>query len=122
MSYRTKPEPLGISWSDILSSAGDVWKKAAPALKAGSKILNDPYLPETACEVIRLSNVVGGRPPGPPCPKTPPTAPSTGVGLRHAIVPIKIYSFHVKYPWAIPVGVAGLLGMVFYAGYRTGKR
>ena len=121
MSYVSEPQPLGISWSDVLSQAGEVWKKAQPALQAGSKILSDPYLPEAACEVIRLSNVIQGREPGPPCPRTPRTAITKGVGLRHAVWPIRVYTFHRKNPWVIPLGVAATLGLIFYAGYRTGK-
>jgi hypothetical protein len=103
---------------------GADWSKVGTALEAAGKVAGDPYLKQVACEVLRVSKVEAGQDPGPPCPLTAPpgTVIPGGVGLRHAVWPIKVYGFHKRYPYVIPLAAVGVLGLIFYAGYATGKR
>jgi hypothetical protein len=108
----------------MYSELGADWGKVTSALTAAEGVAKDPYLQQVICEVLRVSKVEAGKDPGPPClgPAPPGTVIPGGVGLRHAVWPLKVYSFHKRYPFVIPLAAAGLLGLIFYAGYATGKR
>ncbi len=111
MSYQ--PQALGL----------DLFKKGPAVLRAGAKILEDPYLPEVACEVMRLSDIEGGKPAGARCPPTRVTAKmKKGVGLRYAVKPLRALIFHKQNPWVVPVVLLGTLGAIFYLGYTMGKK
>jgi hypothetical protein len=100
--------------------------QAAPvtsATQAALRIVDDPYLQEAACEVLRLSNVVRTRQAGPPCPRTNPAFRGSprGVGLEHAVGPIRLLILHQERPWLLPVVALTLLGLVYAAGYESGR-
>ena len=96
--------------------------KVQPAFETGVAVVQDPYLPEMACEGKRLQNVKAGRQPGPNCPRTPRVAAGTGVGLRHAVGPLRLYVRHKQHPWVAPTAIAGVLLLMFGLGYAAGKK
>lgn len=114
---------MGGLLDDLAKQGADLFKQAQPAIDIGTKILKDPYLPEMACELTRLSNLEAGKGPGPSCRRTvaTPAQIAQGVGLRHAVGPLRLYIFHRQYPWVAPLAVAGLLGLTFWLGYEVGK-
>lgn len=83
---------------------------------------NDPYFPEVVCHLLRANNVAEGRPAG-HCQPTPPSAAATGrgIGLRHAILPVRAYVEHVRRPWLFPLLGAALLAGVYQLGVNDGK-
>ena len=123
MSYHNRRQSLDGVWEDLLSQGAQLFKQAQPALQVGAKILQDPYLPETACEITRLSNLEAGRAAGAACPRTSATQAqiAKGVGLRHAVTPLRFYIFHRQHPWVVPLAVAGVLGLTFWIGREVGK-
>jgi hypothetical protein len=113
MSY----QPVGI---DIWGAIGSAIQKAAPVAEIGSAVLDDPFLPQTACEVKRLQKAQAGLNPGPRCATTVSSS-TKGIGLRYAVGPLRTYVFHRQYPFVIPtVAVLGLAG-IYYLGYMHGK-
>lgn len=108
---------------DLFKRASSVAQAAKPAVAAAIQIVEDPYLPETACEIVRLSNIEAGDPPGGPCKRTDPALASLkrGVGLRHAVGPLRAYIKVREDPW-IGVAVAtAVVGGIFYLGYHFGR-
>lgn len=93
------------------------------ATQAALRIVKDPYLREAACEVMRLSNTVRAGRPGPACARTDPRYRGTraGVGLEHAVGPLRLFITHRQYPWLLPVAAVTILGVAFYAGMEFGK-
>lgn len=92
------------------------------ATQAALKIAGDPYLQETACEVMRLSNVSRTGNPGAPCPRTDPRYRNSraGVGLEQIVGPLRMFVLHRQYPWLLPVAGVTILGLAFYAGMEFG--
>jgi hypothetical protein len=104
--------------ADILSGAAELIRKSGPAIKSGLEIVRDPYFPEVLCLAQSISDTRSGKPAS-PCPRTPPT--TKGFGLRAAILPIRVLDFHVKNPVVLPLLTVGVLGLIYYAGYTSGK-
>ncbi|MFQ5937468.1 MAG: hypothetical protein ACE5LB_13780 [Acidiferrobacterales bacterium] len=102
-------QPLGVTISE--------------AIELGAKAVQDPHLPEFACEVKRLSNIDRGKPAGGPCPRVTatPAQIAQGIGMRHVTGPLRLYIYHRQYPWVFPLAVAALFGATYYMGYLTGK-
>lgn len=114
MSYNQRRQPLGADWG-----------KVASLLDVGKSILEDPYLPQVTCEVLRLGKIERGQLPGPPCRSTvglSTAAVKKGIGLRFAVTPLKVWSYQRQHPWLLPTVVAGVLGLTFLVGYNVGKR
>jgi hypothetical protein len=104
---------------------GADWGKVASALEVGKNVLDDPYLPQFTCEVLRLAKVERGQAPGAPCRTTvglSTAAVKRGIGLRFAVTPLKIWIYQRQHPWLLPTVVAGVLGLTFLVGYKAGKR
>jgi hypothetical protein len=90
---------------------------------AAFKISDDPHLPEVACQVLRLSDIEEGRKLGAPCPKISRNAsPGRGIGLRHAVVPIRIAVKARENPIMALGFIAAVTLAVFGVGYVTGKK
>lgn len=103
MSYA----PLSDTFSDIVSVT--------------KSISGDPYLPEFACQLKRLSNLESGKPPGNPCRPTPRRAVRSGIGLRYAVKPLKLLVYQKQHPWFAPLIAMSTVGLVFMLGYTAGK-
>jgi hypothetical protein len=113
--------PTGIDWGSIAGSIGSAIQTVAPVAQISASVLADPYLPETACEIKRLSKAQAGLNPGPRCAGTV-TSSTAGIGLRYAVGPLRAYIFHRQYPYVIPALAAlGLVG-IYYLGYQSGKK
>jgi hypothetical protein len=93
------------------------------ASKAALMVADDPHLPEVVCHVTRLAKIEQGTDPGPPCPKIPTNqAPGRGVGLRYAVVPVRVLVNVREHPIMAIASTAGiLLGLVAF-GYALGRR
>lgn len=100
--------PLGIDWGTVSS-----------ALTAGTKVLQDPYLSQLTCEVLRLAKAQKGENPGPPCART--AAAPGGVGLNVAILPVKALTYQKQHPWFLPVVGVGVVGVFVLIGYAIGR-
>lgn len=93
------------------------------AAQAAIRVADDPHLPEVACHVLRLSDMEAGRPAGSPCPPVPLNrSPGKGIGLRHAVVPIRLAVKVREKPWVAVLAVGGILGLTFALGYGAGRR
>lgn len=121
MSYG-RHSGLGVDWDAVLQQGKDIWESAQPAVQAGMAIVEDPYLPQVACEVLRLNKIQEGRPPGPRCPKPINPKPNKGVGLVHAVKPLQAFVYARQNPWVVPAAVLGVVGISFGVGYWAGKR
>lgn len=90
--------------------------------KAAAAIATDPHLPEVTCQILRLQKIEGGKNPGPSCPRISTKAsPGTGIGLRYATGPLRLFVKTREHPWILPVAVAAILGTAFAVGYVLGK-
>lgn len=106
------------------SGVTETLDKLAPAVLAVSKVIEDPALPEIACEILRLNKVVAGQHPGLPCPRKVLTEAQKrkGVGLYLAREPLRAYVWARQNPGltiSIGLGVVGLIGAI---GYAMGRR
>lgn len=107
--------------TDIINKGLELFGKAGSVVDIGVNVLEDPYLPQLGCEVNRLAKAYAKQNPGPHC-AAPATVTSGGIGIRNFITPVRIYTFHVQHPWAVPLIGAAVVAGIFYAGYVTGKR
>lgn len=82
---------------------------------AASAIATDPYLPEVVDLVLKLKKSESS--------STGTSSGSTGrgVGLRNVVGPLRAFVKIQENPWILPVGVIGVVGIIFAAGYYTRK-
>jgi len=102
------------------SLAGD----AEGVIDAGIALARDPALIEFSCELIRLSDLIEGDKPDPPCKRRVYTAADKkrGVGLAYALPPLRAVIQARQNPGlAVAIGV-GVVGTLVYAGYLLGRR
>ena len=94
------------------------------AIRMGTKVMNDPHLSEFACEANRFDNVDKGKPAGGTCPRVTSTSArrAQGIGLSHMVGPLRLYTWHKQNTWALPLAIAGIFGLTFAIGFKTGKR
>lgn len=98
---------------------GDL-KSAAEATIA---VADDPHLSEVACQVLRLSAIQKGAKLGPTCPRIPLNrSPGKGIGLRHAVGPIRLAVKVREKPWVAVLAVGSTVALVFALGYGAGRR
>ncbi len=104
-------------------STGDAASTALDAATATLKVAEDPFLPEVVCQVLRLSAIEEGRSPGPPCKRlVGRPAPGRGIGLRYAVMPLRVAVKVRERPVMAMIGVgAVLLGLVAF-GYGLGHQ
>jgi hypothetical protein len=82
---------------------------------AATAVATDPYLPEVVNLVLKLKASEK---------KTAGTGSGStgkGVGLRNVVGPLRAFVKIQENPWILPVGVVGVVGVIFAAGYFTGK-
>ena len=109
MSY----EGLGISIDNL-----------GTTIDAVSKVVEDPALPEVACNILRLNEATEGKQVSPPCVRRSYSAAQRrqGVGLYMAVVPLRAATWARQHPiTAVAVGigvVGGLIGLGYYLGRR----
>lgn len=96
-------------------------ERAGGILAVGAKLLDDPYLPEVTCLTMRISALEEGRPPGPPCRRTPPNQPRRGLGLREVITPLRWAAKSKEHRWLLPAAVGGAVLGSFALGYLFGR-
>jgi hypothetical protein len=106
------------------SGVTETLDKLAPAVLAASKVIEDPALPEIACEVLRLNRVVSHQNPGLPCQRRVLTEADKrkGVGLYLAREPLRAYIWARQNP-ALAIGIGlGVVGIIGAIGYAIGRR
>ena len=81
---------------------------------AAAAVATDPALPTVVDLVLRLKAIESGK-----SPPSGSSAPSSGVGLRNVVAPLKMFIAIQERPWILPVTVIGVLGVAFAAGYLT---
>lgn len=84
------------------------------------KVLEDPYLPELTCLVMRLNAIQESRDPGLPCKRTPKGLPG-GIGLEDVITPVRIFAGIKQKPALGILGIILVLGGIAGLGYLVGK-
>jgi hypothetical protein len=92
-------------------------------LSAAKQIVADPYLPEVACQVMRLSQVVKGKKAA-DCARTPAAFKTStkGIGLKYAVAPLRLYVYHRQHPYIVPALIGAAFLLTFAIGYKTGRR
>ena len=116
--HRTQIAGLGdIDVSKILSYASKVPQYATTIME----VIDDPYLPETACQIDRVYEARHGYPIK-TCNKMPPDGSSSGLGLNRAIPVLRAVAYAEQHKWIYPLAVAAILGIPFMLGYRTAER
>ena len=93
----------------------------ATAGAAVAKVVEDPHLPEVACQVLRLNAIERGVS-TPSCTIVPVAhQPGKGIGLRSVVKPLRLFvKAKENPPLAFLVG-AGVVGTIFLLGYKSGK-
>lgn len=119
MSYLAHRQDLGFDLENIEEQVKDVFDKVQPALELSKEIIEDPYLPETMCRVLQLSDLEEGKPPR-TCGKTP-MGHRGGIGLRHAIRPLRGYVWARENPAKAAAIATGAVGSIFLLGYLVGR-
>lgn len=82
-------------------------------------LVEDPYLPETACRVLQLQDLEAGKRPR-DCKKEPP-GKRGGIGLRRTIGPLRTYVWSVENPALAVAAASAAVGGVFLLGYVFGR-
>lgn len=125
MSYTTRKTPMGDVFTDLIKCG----QTAAGAIIGGG---TDPYLPEAICRVSQLQALSKGRTPlqtlffkkptapVPTCVPTPPGKP--GIGLEHAVKPLRALVYVNQHPATVWLAVTALFGVPLAVGYMIGKR
>lgn len=104
------------------SSTGDL-STLTSAAGAVVDVANDPHLPEVICEVQRLSLLEQGKPLPAPCTKIPLKAGTgKGIGLRYAVVPLRLAVKVREKPWIVAAVALGIGASIFTLGYTSGRR
>jgi hypothetical protein len=103
-------EDLGQDFSSILGAG-----------TAALKIVEDPHLSEVVCQVMRLNAIEKKAPPGPPCRATPKgKSPGRGIGLRHAVKPLRYFVKTRENKYLLPLVVGGGALAIFLVGFLVG--
>jgi hypothetical protein len=129
MGYTTRKSryaaPMGDAFSDLLKCG----KGVVGTVLGGAA---DPYLSEVICRISQLQALskdrtslqamFGKKPtvPVPACVITPPT--KGGVGLSHAVKPLRGLVYVHKHPMTAWFGLTVILGVPMLIGYMIGKR
>ncbi len=86
------------------------------------KIAQDPHLNEVVCQVLRLNALERGVRLPSACPKIPVTrSPGKGIGLRHAVKPLRMFVATRENPYLLPLIVGGGALALFLLGYYAGR-
>lgn len=59
--------------------------------------------------------------PAKPAAPTAPVRPAKGVGLCHAVTPLKVLLWVQEHRWVVPVGALAIVGGLVGAGYLAGR-
>jgi hypothetical protein len=86
-----------------------------------AEIIDDPYLPETACQVDRLYQARKGYKVR-TCTPTVPGQGGSGVGLNRAIPALKFFVYAQQNKWVLPTTVAAIVGIPFLLGLSIGRK
>jgi hypothetical protein len=107
-----------------MSYYSDLGLDIGGAIDAASKIIEDPALPETACNVLRLNRAVEGKETGKPCNRRIYTAldRQRGVGLHLTLAPLRAATWAHENPVAALAIGAGVVGGLVGLGYWLGRR
>ena len=92
---------------------------------ATARVVEDPYLPEVACQLLRLNALERGALPGAPCKRTPPARAqirNKGIGLRYVAGPLRAAVWARQNPVPAALIAAGTVFLIGYIGYSMGKK
>jgi hypothetical protein len=85
-----------------------------------AEVIDDPYLPETACQIDRVYQSRHGIAVR-TCNPTAATSASSGVGLNRAIPVLKFVAYAEQNKWVYPTAIAAILGIPFLLGFQIGR-
>jgi hypothetical protein len=122
---------LGDTWSDlttILAKAPDLLAKVSTILNKGEKYLDtamqvveDPALPQVVDLVKQLKAIEAAKAKKAGTTPSAATTKSIGIGLEHAIMPLKMYVAYRTRPWFGYVAIAGVLAIPLAVGVLAGR-
>lgn len=102
-----------------IATGDSTFDSAANAAKIGLAVVRDPALLQTTQLLMQLV-ALENKGKGASTSSTSFSDTSKGIGLKHAIVPLKVAIKVRKEPWILPVGglvvVGGLVGLGFLLG------
>ncbi len=90
---------------------------------ATARVVEDPYLPEVACQLLRLNAIERGMAPGRGCVQTTRrSASGKGIGLRYVAQPLRAAVWARQNPVAAIGIAASAVFLIGYIGYQIGKK
>lgn len=95
----------------------------ADVARVSLDVVQDPFLPEVTCLVMRMAALEQGRKP-PTCPKTALStrlSQGRGIGLRYAVIPLRVTVKVRENPVLTPVVATGVVAGLFLLGYAIGR-
>lgn len=110
----------------VKAGVPEILEQAGPGVEAAARLVEDPALPEVACQILRLEKIHHGESPGSPCPLTVVTksAAGKGVGLSAATTPLRAFVWTQEHPvaaWSLIVGAVGLIWAIGFSSGRLSK-
>jgi hypothetical protein len=117
MSYRRtrrtlSPQAQADVIDTIVAKGQEYLSKAAPALGAAQKILEDPYFPKVTQAILELNRLE----------QRPGAPPKKGVGLDKVAKALGVYVYARTNKWVVPTALAVVIGVPLLLGYGIGKR
>lgn len=127
MSYETRikgrPQSLGDVTGDTVATVLRYASKIPQYAKTIAEVIDDPYLPETACRIDQIYDARHKYPIVPCAPTVVPPGvnPTGGVGLRYAQPALKYVAYATRHAWVYPATLVALIGLPFLIGLRLGE-
>lgn len=119
MRWHRTQIPLGaVDVSTVLQYASKLPQYAATI----AEVIDDPYLPETACRVDQIYQARHGLPVRDCSSTTASGNPSAGVGLRRAMPLLRFAAYAERNKWAYVAALAAVIGLPLALGYSIGHR
>jgi hypothetical protein len=92
-------------------------------VSAVSAVVEDPCLPKVSDLVLQLRALEKAGASAPSTgPKPPPSPPTRGIGLCHAVRPLEAVVWVRRRPWVLPLGGMAVIGGLVGLGYLIGKK
>lgn len=95
--------------------------KAADIAQSVLNVATDPCLYKVATQLNELHELQAGSAAADTGPSTPVQA-KLGIGLCHAVKPLDAIIWARKNPWIFLAASGAIVGGIFAAGYKYGKR
>lgn len=118
MSYVSKREGLGLSFSDVKAVVKGAIAQGPDVITATKLIIEDPALPRIAGLVEELHGLEQSSPSKPGRPSRPSVP---GIGLKRVVTPLRLYTVGKERPVLGYAMLGGILAAPVLLGYILGK-